>query len=450
MPASDLLKTPGFRMAISFSVTLAASILLLFFFIFWESSVVETQRVDHQLERDAEILAHEPPAYIATSVNRRVAADFHRILYSALFDPAGQPVIGNLPHIPTGLPLDGQAHRAHLHAAETDPLHLQEGRMVGRRLADGRILVIGRNVDSLQDLEDVGMRALEMGVAPALVITLLGGLIIGQRAQRQVQVIHEAAERIAQGKFAERLPILKADSNLDRLASNVNLMLDGVVQNLEQMKSSNDHIAHDLRTPLTRVRAHLDRARETPHHNDKLLDQAIAGLDHALRIIAALRRISEIEASDRHAGFAFVDLEAVAEEVVEFYAPLAEEKNISLSLSIGSPQRIEGDRDLLIEALANLVDNAVKFAPNGGYVQLSLRAEGHEAILRVEDNGPGIPTEERNAVMRRFYRSQQTRHLQGTGLGLSIVEAIAKLHGITLTFADCPQGCCVEMRAPRT
>ena len=449
MPIKDLLRTPGFRMAITFSVTLAASILLLFFFIYWESSVFETRRVDHQLERDAEILAHEPPADVAISVNRRVAADFHRILYSALFDPDGHPAIGNLPQIPSGLPLDGLAHRAHLHVAETDTLHLQEGRLVGRRLEDERILVIGRNVDSLQDLEDVGLRALEMGVAPALVVTLLGGLIFGQRAQRQIQTIHEVAERIAQGKLAERLPILKTDSNLDRLASNVNLMLDGVVQSLEQMKNSNDHIAHDLRTPLTRVRAHLDRARETPDHNDKLLTLAIAGLDHALRIIAALRRISEIEATERRTHFASVDLASVAQEVTEFYAPLAEEKSITLSLSIETLQLIEGDRDLLIEALANLLDNALKFTPMGGQVRLNLRTEDHAPVLSIEDSGPGIPPEERDAVMRRFYRSQRTQHLQGSGLGLSIVEAIAKLHGITIAFADRPLGCCIELHFPQ-
>src|SRR5208282_5228061 len=132
----------GLKAAISFSATLALSILLLFAFIFWESSINETRRVDHQLERDSGILGNEPADQIETSVNRRVAADFHRILFCALFDAAGRPVVGNMPQIPAGLPLDGLAHPIHLDDAGANPLHLQEGRMVGRRLANGRILVI--------------------------------------------------------------------------------------------------------------------------------------------------------------------------------------------------------------------------------------------------------------------------------------------------------------------
>jgi hypothetical protein len=443
-----LLKTPTFRLAAYFALTLSVVILLLFAFIFWQTSVLETARVDHILMRDAELIAEAPPDEIDRAVNQRLTADFHRVIYCSLFDATGRWIAGNLDKFPLDLPLDGKAHRTRVDVAATRQFSFQVGRMVGRHTRDGRVLVIGRNVDSLEDLEEIVLRSLELGLIPAVLLALTGGIVLGRRTQHHIQAIHEATARIAQGELWERLPTRNADDTLDRLATNVNQMLDGLGEVLDQVKSTSDHIAHDLRTPLTRVRTQLDRARDLPHTNDAmriLVDQAIGGLDQALRIITALRRIAQIEARERRAGFAEIDLATILAEVGEFYAPVAEEKSVSLVVEPCPATPAFGDRDLLIEAIANLVDNAIKYTQTGGWVRLSIDSAAGWPLVRVEDDGPGIAAEECEAVMRRFYRSQRTRHIQGCGLGLSIVEAIAKLHGFPLAIRAGNPGCIVEL-----
>jgi signal transduction histidine kinase len=445
---TSLFSSNYFRATVYFSCFLVVVIGGLFLFTFWEVSVFEIKRVDHQLERDGEILSRLPSGEVAGSVSRRVAADFHRILYSALFDAAGRPMVGNLSRVPDNLKLDGRAHRANTDLLEIVPLSRQIGRLVGRRLEDGRILVIGRNVDSLEDLQAAELRAMEIGVAPALLISLLGGALLGSREKKQIEAIHRAAERIASGRLGERLPIPTKDENLTKLASSVNLMLDEVVQSLEHMRSSGDHIAHDLRTPLTQVRSYLDRAREIGGHDNNLLDQAVAGLDRALRTIAALRRVSELEVHDRCAAFRSFSLASVIAEVVEFYGPLADDRQILLTSDVTDLPNLIGDHDLLLEAASNLLDNALKFTPRGGHVRIGLSSETGEIVFFVEDNGPGIPAEDREAVLKRHYRTARTRHVQGTGLGLSIVQAIVRLHGYRLVIADIALGCRIEIRCP--
>ncbi|HLN24352.1 MAG TPA: HAMP domain-containing sensor histidine kinase [Patescibacteria group bacterium] len=448
MNFKDVVRTATFRQTIYFAAALSISTLLLFAFIFWQTSIVETKRVDHSLVRDAEVIALETPQEARHSVERRIAADFHRIVYAALFDAEGQWVAGNLKQFPPGLLADGQAHRMRLGMAEDSG---KIGRIVGRRLADGRILIIGRDVESLEDLEGVVLRALELGVIPAILLALVGGVIVSLRTQRHIQAVHETAERIAGGELWQRLPTRDSDDNFDRLAANVNQMLDGVGHLLDDMKSTSDNIAHDLRSPLARVRTHLDRALESSLGNEELrdmVDRAIAGLDQALRIISALRRIAHIEARERRAGFADVDLEAVVKEVGEFYQPLAEEARISFVMATTPVPALYGDRDLLVEAIANLVDNALKYTPAGGRVRLSLDDMRGWPTVRVEDDGPGIPPEEREAVMRRFYRSARTRHIQGSGLGLSLVDAIVKLHGFDIKIGEAGGGCVFEMSCP--
>ena len=208
-----------------------------------------------------------------------------------------------------------------------------------------------------------------------------------------------------------------------------------------------DDIAHDLRTPLTRVRVSLERARQKAASLDELrgsVDRAIVGLDQSLAIITALLRISEIEHSRRMDGFRNVALGDLVREVGDLYEPIAEDKKVDFAVRAEAETIVHGDRDLLFEAIANLVDNAVKFTPQGGRVELSLLRQGNEAVVRVRDTGPGIPADESELVTRRFYRSDKSRRDPGLGLGLSLVSAIAKLHGFSLKISSGP-GCVAEL-----
>ncbi len=219
---------------------------------------------------------------------------------------------------------------------------------------------------------------------------------------------------------------------------------------LQEAKVVGDNIAHDLRTPLTRVRIRLERGREhaaTLEEMRAVADQAIAGLDQSLTTITALLRITEIEHSRRRDGFSEVELAPLIREAGDLYDPIAENKGVTLRVEASEDASLRADRDLLFEAVANLVDNAVKFTPEGGRVELALLRQKGETVIRVSDTGPGIPESEREAVTQRFYRSDKTRNTKGLGLGLSMVAAIIKLHGFRFSISAGP-GCTVEIACP--
>ncbi len=220
---------------------------------------------------------------------------------------------------------------------------------------------------------------------------------------------------------------------------------------LQEAKVVGDNIAHDLRTPLTRVRLRLERGREhaaTLQELRAVADQAIAGLDQSLTTITALLRITEIEHSRRREGFSDVQLAPLIREAADLYDPIAENKGVTLRVDAADGPIVRGDRDLLFEAVANLVDNAVKFTPEGGRVELALHHHEGETVIRVRDTGPGIPEIEREAVTQRFYRSEQSRNTKGLGLGLSMVAAIIKLHSFRFRISPGP-GCTVEIACPQ-
>src|SRR5579859_826375 len=429
----SLTRLPMFRLALLYSALFAFSTLVLFAFIYWQTAVVEIQRVDGQLLHDAQFLGNLKPSDLKDTIDNRVMPDFRRVAHAGLFGPDGARIAGNLPSLPDNLKFNGTVHRVNVPAA-----HLTI-RAVGLELPGGTRMVIGRNVESLDNLQLVVIRALELGFVPAILLALGAGALASLRTRRQLQTVHETAERIMKGDLRERLPTHGGSDDLDRLAVSVNHMLDEIARLMDDMKSVGDNIAHDLRTPLTRVRARLERARDSASSTEEwheMVDRAVAGLDQALRLITALLRISEIEGGRRRAAFESVALGQIAEEIAELYEPFAEEKEVRFALDLAAVPAISGDRDLLSELISNLVANAIKFTPAGGSVRLSLSAGPEGPVLQVADTGPGIPPGQRELVFKRFYRSDASRSVEGYGLGLSLVDAIAKLHGFRVTIGD--------------
>ncbi|HEY3791228.1 MAG TPA: ATP-binding protein, partial [Bradyrhizobium sp.] len=323
-------------------------------------------------------------------------------------------------------------------------------RLATERLPDGEVLAIGRNIEEVAGIADIVRRALLLSLLPAFGLAVVIGLVLSLRARRRLSEVNRRIRRIVTGDLRERLPTHGSNDPFDQLAVSVNGMLGEIETLIHEIAGVGNDIAHDLRTPLTRVRVRLERGRARAATLDELravVDQSIAGLDQSLAVVTALLRIAEIEHSRRLEGFSQVQLAPLVREVGDLYEPIAEDKRVTLQVEAADKATVHGDRDLLFEAVANLVDNAVKFTPEGGRVTLALLHRDGESVIQVKDTGPGIPETEREAVVKRFYRSDKSRNTEGLGLGLSLVAAIVKLHGFRFTIAPGP-GCTTEIAFP--
>ena len=448
----EVFRTSTFRLAMQFATAFTLLTLLLFAFIYWQTAVVETKRVEAELEKDALALGTDASRDTREVIGLALASQSHRITYVSLFASDGKLIAGNLDKLPTDLPADGRARRSELSAPDQTNDDRDEVLIVRRDLANGSILVIGRSLDSLDNLRSVVLRALFLGGFPTVVLALTSGVALSRRSQERIKAVRLTAERIVQGHFSDRLPTAGGDDDFDRLADAVNSMLDDIERLLDEVTTTTNNIAHDLRTPLTRVRSRLERARRQAQSLDELrdmVDNATSGLDQALRIITALLRIGQLESHRRRANFSSVDLRSLVSEIGDLFEPSAEEKAIRLVTEADCGAVVLGDRDLLSEAIANLVDNAIKFTPGGGQVTLSLQCGSGPPRIRVADTGPGIAAEEREAVLLRFYRSDHSRHIEGCGLGLSLVAAIANLHGFQIILGDARPGVTADLLCGR-
>ncbi len=440
---TEVFRAAPFRLAVAFAAAIAAVTLLLFAFIYWQTEIFETARIDNILRTEAAVIAGETEPEILRSVGRQLAGNLFRVSFVGLFAPDGTLRAGNLQHVPEGLPIDGLAHRVSAAGVEPEAPGFAVVRAVARRLPSGQVLVIGRDIEVLAELREPVLQALELGLIPAFLLSFGTGILLSRRALGRVKVVHQTIERIMRGDLHERLPTIGTRDDLDRLAASVNRMLDQLERLLLEVKGVGDNIAHDLRTPLARARAKLERGRDAAEALPQLrrvVDTAVADLDQAISIITALLRIGEIETGRRRSGFGQVDLADIAREVAELYQPVGEENQLALTLDVDGGHIVPGDGELLVEAVANLVDNAVKFTPPGGQVRLTVGMEDGVPAIRIEDTGPGIPAAERAAVLRRFYRAEASRHTAGHGLGLSIVGAIVRLHHFRLMLREPAQG----------
>jgi len=444
----SILRSAAFRRVAALSAAFCVAAFLLFAFIYWQTAVFETRRIDELVERQSTTLAHASAEEILWTVNTGIAHDLHRVTFAALFEPSGRLVAGNLAVMPAGLSIDGHPHW--LRVARADAMRPDtEAVVAGRLLPDGRTLVIGRTLDQLAQIRAVVSRALELGVIPVVVLALGFGLLAGHRTNQRLKAVQVVLDRVRRGHLAERLPVGDSGSDFDQLAIGVNHMLGELERLLGELQDVGNNIAHDLRTPLARVRAQLERARRVCQTRDELaevVDRAVLGLDQAAGIITALLRLAEIEQAQRGASFAPVDLAEVLREVSDLYGPIAEAKQITATLELTSRATVHGDRDLLFEAIANLVDNAIKFTPAGGRVDTVLRDTPAGPLVQVSDSGPGVPPEHRLKVFSRFHRVDKSRHVPGNGLGLSLVQAIARMHGFAATVHGRPgEGCVVRL-----
>ncbi|WP_256807728.1 ATP-binding protein [Bradyrhizobium sp. Bra64] len=433
----QFIRSNTFRWASAVAAVFALFMIVLFGFIYWKIDGYLIARSDRMIAQQLNFMAALPRDRRAAAISDHLGQDSRGVQYAGLFDPAGNRLAGNLRELPRDFTVDGAAQAARVAPVGQPPSGDPLIRAIGRHLENGDVLVLGRNVDETREISSVVGQALALGLLPALCLCLLAGAWLSVRAQRRVEEVNQRVQRIIAGDLRERLPHRNVNDPFSRLAVIVNSMLDEMEAMINALAGVGNDIAHDLRTPLTRARLSLERGRThatTLEQLQSVADKAIGGIDQALAIITALLRLTEIENSRRSARFGNVALHEILREVCDIYEPIAEDKTIELGVDIDRKLHVWGDRDLLFEAVANLVDNAIKFTPAGGKVGLDLLRGDKETIVRVTDTGSGISEQEREAVLRRFYRSDKMRNTPGVGLGLSLVAAIIKLHGFRLVI----------------
>jgi signal transduction histidine kinase len=427
--------------------------LLLFGFIYWQTAWLETDRIDRRLMNEYAILSRQIPGAMVADINMHYGTDLHRQVFAAVFAPDGTRIVGGVQSPPAGLAADRRPHEAEALRLDGPGTTRERVRAVAGRLSDGSELVVGRSEEDLDKLRALVLRALSLGLLPALAAALGIGLFASQRTMARVRRMNQAITRIMQGHLSERLPSAGTMDEVDQLAGSVNAMLSEIEHLLGEVKGVGDNIAHDLRTPLARLRVRLERARgrhRSAAEQDAALGEAIEDLDQSLATITALLRVGEFESGHRRAGFAHVSLASLLREAADLMAPLAEQRRLHFQLTLSPDIEIRADRHLLIEVLVNLLDNAIKFCPEGGSVGLALLQGEAGPVIRIADSGPGIPPNERRAVLDRFYRAGPSRHIPGSGLGLSLVSAIVRLHGFSLAMHDLNPGFAVDVACSAT
>jgi len=450
MQLPEFMRSTTLWWTIVVAMTLAAFIVALLGFVYLKTRDDLTMRSDRVIASQIDFFARLSPERSLDAIDDYLKQDPGSLRLGGLFGPDGRRIAGNLEHLPPNLKVDNLVQEAVIDRAIGSGQEEQAVRLIARRLPNGYMLVIGRNVDDVAEIAHVVGGALALGLLSAVLLCFAVGVALNARARRRIVEVNERVQRIVAGDLRERLPHRNTDDPFSKFAMIVNGMLDEMETLIHALAGLGNDIAHDLRTPLTRALLTLERGRANANTLEQLqtvADKALGSLDQSLSIITAILRLAEIEKSQRSAGFGKVALVDIIREVVDMYEPIAEDKGIGLLIQSADELSVHGDRDLLIEAVANLVDNAIKFTPAGGKVEIELFRGKGENIVRVKDTGLGISEHERDKVLRRFYRSDKVRQTSGLGLGLNLVAAIVKLHGFRFTIRP-GSGCVVEIACP--
>ncbi|MDR3518279.1 MAG: ATP-binding protein [Azospirillaceae bacterium] len=431
MPRIDLFRTASFRIGLFYAGLFSVSVAMLFVVIYLGTTGYTARQITVRVEQEIAALQAKyrvnGRADVVTEITERIAAGSGA--YYRLTTKAGQVLAGNLG------PTQARSGWVDVHAAETGD-HI---RAQGVGLPDGSFLIVGVNATRLDELDQRVVQAFLWGTIATLILAVGGAVLMAGVSSRRIEAICSATEEIMAGNLTRRIPIDGSHDEFDRLAAQVNLMLERIESLMRGLQQVSNDIAHDLKTPLTRMRQRLELARyraTSVSAFEDAVDQAIDECDTTLRTFDALLRIAQIEAGTRRSGFQRVDLSALVDTVFTAYQPVAEESGHRLTVALPSGAMIRGDPELIIQMIFNLIENALKHTPAGSRIGLRLDETAGRWCLSIDDDGPGIPAAHRDKVFQRFYRLDPSRSTGGNGLGLSLVAAVAQLHGASIALSD--------------
>jgi signal transduction histidine kinase len=443
------LRTSSFRLTLLYAAIFGISALLLFGIVLWSVTTFMADQLDATVANElAEVQAD---AGEQTTERLKQVIDGLTVrspgIYYLLQSAEGTALAGNMLPIK---PVHGPRSLAWTH--QPPERHAIGGlRGQGVVLAGGSYLFVGVSDYQLGELREVVVRSFLIGLAVTVVLALAGGLAMSFSVLRRVEAISVASRAIMEGDLGQRIALRGTDDEFDHLGASLNAMLDRMQTLMLGLQQVSSDIAHDLRTPLTRLRQRIELARRRESTTSGLhdaLDGAIRDVDVILETFSALLRIAQIGAGTRRAGFTSVALSPLLDSLIEAYQPVVEEGQQTLIGKVIPGLFVHGDRELLTQLFANLIENAINHTPAGTRISVEARSSGGKVVALVADNGPGIPAALRQKVLQRFYRMEASRTTPGSGLGLSLVDAVASVHGAAFKLEDNAPGlrCLIRFR----
>lgn len=454
MLLTKTLRSSTLRLALICIGVFGTVVCALFGYVYWSTASYVYSRSDHAIAVEQAILHHafegDGRPGLIVAIGERIA---ERRLEGGLYlltDASAAPVAGNLGAWPAAL--KGAAGWGTFDARTPDAGGAPLVRATWQTLPGGLRLLVGKDIDDLGEFADHIMTALALSLLFTFVLAGFSSVFVTRRTLGRIEAINATSRAIMHSGLAQRrIPANGTGDEWDHLAGNLNRMLDRIEELMAEVKEVSDNVAHDLRTPLARMRGRLEKAyvsRRDVAADQALIGDTMADLDAVLRMFTSLTRISQIETSARMAAFRTVDLAHLAREVAELFDAAAEEKGCRLVVRSDAELLVTGDRDLLFDAVANVLDNAIKHGRDAGDIALEAAHGDGCATLSVADDGPGIPPGEAQQVFRRFYRLERSRRTPGNGLGLSLVAAVARLHGARIELADNAPGLRFVLKFP--
>lgn len=445
MPAlPNLLRTSAFRWIAAYLVLFLVAIAGVVGYIFWLTSEQLGRELAGTIGAEVAGLREQFEkgglTDLAQAVRSRSAAPGNSLY--ALVESGGRRIAGNLSGLPGDL-IGKPGGGPFTYSRETD-LGQETRHAVGVAIAvpGGFALVVGRDVEEQQAFAAAVRSAFLWGTAVVALAGILGGLLSSRALLRRVDTVTDASRKIMLGDLSRRLPVSASGDEFDRLSEGLNAMLDRIEQLMLGLREVSDNIAHDLKTPLTRLRNRAEAALKAPAAAEQrqALERTIEEADGLMRTFNALLAIARLEAGQGSDAFAMLSLAGLIREVAELYEPVVEEAGFALHIDIAAEPTVLADRQLIGQAIGNLIDNAIKYgggvSGRGREIRIGLEAGPLQARIVVADRGAGIPAADRERVLKRFVRLEASRSAPGSGLGLSLVAAVAHLHGGKLSLED--------------